>query len=296
MKQCFRHDFDGRCDQGRRHSGGQDRPFPLALRQHGNAPTRRPFGGGPRSWLLCRRQRSRLVVLKRACKVRRSATAVRNRHHALCGIHPARLESGYAPVSQFHELRSPMAGGVGFGRQSRPDTLGVGRMRAQGHRSVSPHVGCSALQDRASGGRGVFVSARLGVHAPGSGCLLRAGSRTTLFADGMRKLLADRLMALFAANQREDWLWFEDVLAYDNARLPQALIQTGLATQTHGIRRGRAPIAALAHVAPDRAVRMLQTRRHQELRQDSPEARRVRSAAGRGGGNDFRVPCRVARE
>ena len=30
----------------------------------------------------------------------------------------------------------------------------------------------------------------------------------------------------------QDWLSFEDVLAYDNARLPQALIQTGLATRT----------------------------------------------------------------
>ena len=52
------------------------------------------------------------------------------------------------------------------------------------------------------------------------------------FAGGMRKLLADRLMALFLANQRKDWVWFEDVLAYDNARLSQALIQTGLATHT----------------------------------------------------------------
>lgn len=53
-----------------------------------------------------------------------------------------------------------------------------------------------------------------------------------VFASGMRKLLADRLMTLFIASQREDWLWFEDVLAYDNARLSQALIQTGLATHT----------------------------------------------------------------
>ena len=60
-------------------------------------------------------------------------------------------------------------------------------------------------------------------------CALEAEDR---FATGMRKLLADRLMALFVANQREDWLWFEDVLAYDNARLSQALIQTGLATHT----------------------------------------------------------------
>ena len=60
-------------------------------------------------------------------------------------------------------------------------------------------------------------------------CALEAGD---LFANGMRKLLADRLMALFLASQRKDWLWFEDVLAYDNARLSQALIQTGLATHT----------------------------------------------------------------
>ena len=51
-------------------------------------------------------------------------------------------------------------------------------------------------------------------------------------ADRLRGLLADRLMSLFAATQAKDWIWFEDVLAYDNARLPQALIQTGLATHT----------------------------------------------------------------
>jgi len=60
-------------------------------------------------------------------------------------------------------------------------------------------------------------------------CTLEVGD---LSANGLRKLLADRLMALFLVNQRKDWLWFEDVLAYDNARLSQALIQTGLATHT----------------------------------------------------------------
>jgi hypothetical protein len=53
-----------------------------------------------------------------------------------------------------------------------------------------------------------------------------------LFPDRMRRLLADKLMALFLATQTKDWPWFEDVLAYDNARLPQALIQTGAATRT----------------------------------------------------------------
>ena len=51
-------------------------------------------------------------------------------------------------------------------------------------------------------------------------------------ASRMRKMLADRLMALLAAVETPDWVWFEELLAYDNARLPQALIQTGLTTQT----------------------------------------------------------------
>jgi len=44
--------------------------------------------------------------------------------------------------------------------------------------------------------------------------------------------VAERLMSLFSAAATKDWIWFEDVLAYDNARLSQALIQTGLTTQT----------------------------------------------------------------
>jgi hypothetical protein len=48
----------------------------------------------------------------------------------------------------------------------------------------------------------------------------------------LRRTLADRLMSLLAATATKDWMWFEEVLAYDNARLPQALIQTGLTTQT----------------------------------------------------------------
>lgn len=57
---------------------------------------------------------------------------------------------------------------------------------------------------------------------------LRAGNNED--AERMRGLLADRLVARFSATQTEDWRWFEDCLAYDNARLAQALIQTGIAT------------------------------------------------------------------
>lgn len=53
-----------------------------------------------------------------------------------------------------------------------------------------------------------------------------------LAADRMRRLLADRVLALLSECSTDEWRWFEDVLAYDNARLPQALIQTGLTTAT----------------------------------------------------------------
>jgi glycosyltransferase involved in cell wall biosynthesis len=48
----------------------------------------------------------------------------------------------------------------------------------------------------------------------------------------IRQLLADRLMSALASVETPDWAWFEEGLAYDNARLPQALMLTGLATQT----------------------------------------------------------------
>jgi len=43
----------------------------------------------------------------------------------------------------------------------------------------------------------------------------------------LRHLLADRLMALITLVETKEWVWFEESLAYDNARLPQALIVTG---------------------------------------------------------------------
>ncbi len=43
----------------------------------------------------------------------------------------------------------------------------------------------------------------------------------------MRERLAERLDAMLAAVETPGWEWFEEGLAYDNARLPQALIVTG---------------------------------------------------------------------
>jgi len=49
----------------------------------------------------------------------------------------------------------------------------------------------------------------------------------------LRVLLADRLVSLLESVETESWIWFEEGLAYDNARLPQALILAGIATGTH---------------------------------------------------------------
>ena len=49
-------------------------------------------------------------------------------------------------------------------------------------------------------------------------------------AERVRPLLADRLISILSLVETKDWVWFEDGLAYDNARLPQALIITGIST------------------------------------------------------------------
>ena len=85
-------------------------------------------------------------------------------------------------------------------------------------------------------------------------CTLAGGD---VLANRLRRLLADRLMSLFSVTETEDWVWFEDLLAYDNARLPQALIQTGLTTHTPAVRRGWPPIAALAQLTADHGIGIL---------------------------------------
>ena len=46
----------------------------------------------------------------------------------------------------------------------------------------------------------------------------------------IRDLLVERLLGLYRSQKGPDWCWFEDVLCYDNARLPQALLTTARAT------------------------------------------------------------------
>ncbi|WP_018183864.1 glycosyltransferase family 4 protein [Kaistia granuli] len=64
-----------------------------------------------------------------------------------------------------------------------------------------------------------------------------------------RDLLAERLMSIFAKTETPDWVWFENGLAYDNARLPEALILSGMASGTASqIEAGRRALRWLTEV------------------------------------------------
>jgi glycosyltransferase involved in cell wall biosynthesis len=49
-------------------------------------------------------------------------------------------------------------------------------------------------------------------------------------AIGAAAVLADRLLGAYRVHQSPDWRWFENGLTYSNARLPQALMRTGVRT------------------------------------------------------------------
>jgi glycosyltransferase involved in cell wall biosynthesis len=57
-----------------------------------------------------------------------------------------------------------------------------------------------------------------------------AATVSDVTARRMRSVLAGRLTSGLAETETTDWVWFEEGLAYDNARLCEALILTGLAT------------------------------------------------------------------
>jgi hypothetical protein len=63
-------------------------------------------------------------------------------------------------------------------------------------------------------------------------CAAGATGAAGSFAESTRRLLADRLLSILSMVETNDWVWFEAGLAYDNARLPQALIVTGISTGT----------------------------------------------------------------
>jgi glycosyltransferase involved in cell wall biosynthesis len=54
-------------------------------------------------------------------------------------------------------------------------------------------------------------------------------------AQRVRCALAQRLLKMYESIRSPEWQWFEDVLAYGNARLPQAMLQVGSACSDDGM-------------------------------------------------------------
>jgi hypothetical protein len=102
-----------------------------------------------------------------------------------------------------------------------------------------------------------------------------------LHAQEVRHLLADRLMSALAAVETPDWVWFEEGLAYDNARLSQALMLTGMAMQKP------------AYV--EAGLRSFPPRRHGRFRGTAETPSRLRSAARGSHSHNRGLPHGVAR-
>lgn len=70
----------------------------------------------------------------------------------------------------------------------------------------------------------------------------------------IRENLAERLLSIFSATKKDDWMWFEEVLSYANARLPHALIRSGVAMRsTKTLEAGLASLRWLVSVQTSEA-------------------------------------------
>jgi glycosyltransferase involved in cell wall biosynthesis len=99
---------------------------------------------------------------------------------------------------------------------------GVGRAHNEGHRKL-----CSVLFDRALPVMERFTSPRAwayGLLAIHEYFRRFTGDREV---NRMRKVLTEKLLGLWRKVHAPDWPWLENIVSYDNARLPHALILSG---------------------------------------------------------------------
>jgi glycosyltransferase involved in cell wall biosynthesis len=98
----------------------------------------------------------------------------------------------------------------------------VGRAREPGSKNLGTelfHAALPALKELESSRAWAF--ALLGIHE-----YLRA-FRGETSVEVMQKQISEQLLSRFKTNRADRWPWCEDLITYDNARLPQALIVSG---------------------------------------------------------------------
>ena len=181
--------------------------------------------------LLRGRQCARLAA--RLCSQQsRGKTSVRGFDRPLCRVRTACVESRHQAISQFHGFQSNLARRPRLRRQPWANIVGAGRVRAQGCKPLATAMGRRLVCRGIAGRRDLCVRP-----AHSAFTLLGLDGYCAVVPDDVRAReirhsLADRLMSGLASVETPDWSWFEEGLAYDNARLPQALMLTGMATQT----------------------------------------------------------------
>ena len=113
--------------------------------------------------------------------------------------------------------------------QSWTVALGTGRMRAQ-RPDPARRGWAKALFLEALPAVEAFASPRAWAFTLlGLDAYIRASNKTP-FVLNLRRRLAEQLVSILASAESQDWVWFEKSLAYENARMPQALIISGIAT------------------------------------------------------------------
>lgn len=98
----------------------------------------------------------------------------------------------------------------------------LGRSKKEGHRNL-----CALLFQRGLPPVEGFSSPRAWAFA-----LLAIQKYLRAFSgdrrvNQLREVLTNHLVDLFRKNSSDDWVWFEPVVAYDNAKLSQAMILSG---------------------------------------------------------------------
>lgn len=92
-------------------------------------------------------------------------------------------------------------------------------------------------------------------------------------AADMRLALTERLLALYRSTAQDNWPWLEDVVAYDNGRLCQALISSGRWTgHDEALRAGLQMLEWLSTVQSSAAGRFAPVGCHGFLRRGEPAA------------------------
>ena len=209
----------------------------------------------------------------------------------------ARLEPRHQAVPQLHELRSPLAGAARFRGQPWPDALGA-RRRARGDDTCAARRRWAAalFAEALPVVRRLRLAARLGLHLARSRRLLR-GDAGRRFRRRYAHAPGRSADGSAAAVETQDWVWFEDGLAYDNARLSAGPDRRpAVATGTPCLYRGR-PAQSLRgswrrQTSPSGLFRPVGTDSFGDVAQPP---QRFRPAAARGDRHDLCLPCRLAR-